>query len=90
MEFEWDPEKAASNEAKHGVTFEEAASVFADTRSRTAFDEAHSEDEDRLLTLGISIRGRLVVVWHTDRGERIRIIGARPANKVESKAYPNG
>lgn len=90
MEFEWDPGKAASNEMKHGVTFEEAASVFADPRSRTIFDEVHSEDEDRFLTMGISIRGRLIVVWHTDREERIRIIGARAANNVEAKAYPNG
>ena len=90
MEFEWDPNNAAANERKHGVTFEEAASVFADTRSRTVFDEAHSQGEDRFLTLGISIRGRLIVVWHSDREERVRIIGARTANNAESKAYPNG
>lgn len=72
MEFEWDPDKAASNIHKHGVGFSEAASVFGDPLAMTYFDPAHSEVEDRFLTFVHSNAGRLLVVSHTDRRDRTR------------------
>src|SRR5258708_2212242 len=69
MRFEWDPAKAQRNLAKHGVSFEEAATVFADRLSLTSLDPDHSEDEDRYLLLGASYAARLVVVSHRHRGE---------------------
>lgn len=89
MRFEWDQNKDAANRTKHGVGFDEAASVFQDQRSRTVHDQRHSDDEDRYLTLGFSDHGRLLVVWHTDRGDAIRIIGARQPETRECKGYPN-
>ena len=89
MRFEWDQNKDAANRSKHGVGFDEAASVFQDHRSRTVHDPRHSDDEDRYLTLGFSDHGRLLVVWHTDRGDAVRIIGARQPDKHERKGYPN-
>ncbi len=74
MEFEWDPAKAAQNREKHDVTFEEAASVFADTLSVTASDPDHSGEEDRFVIVGQSARRRLLIVAFAERGERIRII----------------
>ena len=90
LEFEWDPDKAASNAAKHGVTFEEAATVLGDPLSLTVYDPDHSLDEDRYITMGTSMDGRLLLVSHTDRDDRIRIISARVATKRERKAYENG
>jgi uncharacterized protein len=87
MRFEWDPEKARRNIAKHGVSFEEAATAFADSLSITRFDPDHSEDEDRFLLLGATHAGRLVVVAHTDRGNSIRIISARIATRRERRTY---
>jgi uncharacterized DUF497 family protein len=87
MEFEWDPDKAASNLAKHGVSFQEAATVFGDPLAMTYFDPDHSEEEDRFLTFGQSDHGRLLVVSHTDREARTRIISARRATRKERKAY---
>jgi len=89
MEFEWDPEKALSNLAKHGVTFHEASSVFDDSNCVTGYDPVHSDEEDRFITAGISSLGRLLIVWHTDRGDVIRIIGARTATKRERIDYTN-
>jgi uncharacterized protein len=89
MDIEWHDSKAVSNLEKHGVSFDEAASVFMDPRARTIFDEVHSDFEDRFLTLGFSDRGRMLIVWHTDRGSTIRIIGARKAEKHETNGYPN-
>ena len=79
VEFEWDPGKAQSNLAKHGVSFEEARSVFYDENSRQFFDEEQSEAEDRFIMLGLSSRFRILVVCHCERGDgdRIRIISAR-------------
>ncbi|HSO81912.1 BrnT family toxin [Thiocapsa sp.] len=74
MSFEWDPRKARSNQRKHGVTFEEASSALRDRLSATGHDPDHSEDEDRFVTFGVSSRGRLLTVSHTDRGNTIRII----------------
>jgi len=85
--FEWDEEKATRNEAKHGVTFEEAKTVFNDPFSVTISDPDHSDEEERWLDIGLSAEGRLLVVWYTERGERIRIIGSRKATKNEARAY---
>jgi uncharacterized DUF497 family protein len=69
MEFEWDPDKATSNKAKHGVSFHEAATVFGDPLALTYFDPDHSDDEDRFVTFGMSNEGNVLVVSHTDRGD---------------------
>lgn len=90
MEFEWDDAKAESNEQKHGVTFSESTSVFADSLSVTGYDPRHSDDEDRFLTMGMSVAGRLLIVSHTDRGDVIRIISAREATRREQKDYEDG
>lgn len=88
--FEWDDAKAASNFEKHGVTFGEAATVFADPFSATTADLGHSDDEDRFLTVGMSARNRILVVIHTDREGRTRIISAREATRREQKGYEDG
>ena len=90
LEFEWDPGKAESNVSKHRVTFEEAATVLGDPLSMTVYDPDHSQDEDRYITMGTSSGGRLLIVSHTDRDDRIRIISARQATTRERKAYENG
>ena len=87
MIFEWDDRKARRNVDRHGVSFEEAATVFGDPLSRTIDDPAHSRREERFVTLGMSLRRRLVVVVHTDRGDRIRIIGARAATRRERQGH---
>ena len=89
--FEWDPVKAASSYKKHGVTFERAATVFNDPRALTIYDEEHSGDEDRWITVGLNIDTFFVVVNHTYREKNehayIRIISARKATKKEIKQY---
>ena len=90
MRFEWDPEKAAANLIKHGVSFEEASTVFGDRLATTVIDPDHSVDEERLLTTGLSNKGRLLIVWHTDQGEVIRIIGTRQATPKERRIYESG
>jgi len=85
--FEWDVHKAKSNILKHGISFEEASTVFSDSRSLTMNDPMHSGHEKRFVTQGLSVKNRLLVVIHTDRGERIRIISARPASRRERKQY---
>lgn len=90
MRFEWDPEKAAANLAKHGVSFDEASTVFADRLATTVGDPDHSGDEERWLTTGLSDKGRFLIVWHTSRGEVIRIIGARQAAAKERRVYESG
>lgn len=87
MQFEWDPEKAKRNYAKSNVTFEEAATVFYDPLSATFDDPDHSVGEQRLITVGLSVSGRLLVVSHTERGETLRIISARPATSQERKNH---
>ena len=87
MRFEWDPAKAAGNFAKHGVSFEEAATVFRDPLSATAPDPDHSLDEERFITFGVSTSGWHLVVAHADRDDTIRIISARPATPGERKIY---
>lgn len=90
MLFEWNPEKAASNLAKHDVSFEEAVSVLGDPFATTVSDLYHSVDEQRFLTTGLSNQRRVVIVWHTDHGEAIRIIGAREATPRERRTYESG
>jgi len=90
MRFKWDPEKARRNIAKHGVSFGDATTAFADPLSLTTFDPDHSEDEDRFLLLGATLAGRLLVVSHTHRGEWIRIISARIASRRERRTYAGG
>jgi len=85
--FEWDERKAKQNIRKHGVSFEEAATVFGDQFSITIYDPLHSEDEDRFVILGMSSKNQLLVVVHTERGDKIRIISARKATKKERKQY---
>ncbi len=84
-EFEWD--KAARNLDKHGISFHDAATVFGDPLAITYYDPAHSDDEDRYLTFGHASDGKLLVVFHTDRGNKTRIISARPATRKERKQY---
>jgi uncharacterized DUF497 family protein len=90
LEFEWDNKKAARNIKKHGVSFQEASTVFGDPLAVTIHDPLHSEDEDRFVTLGESFRRRLVVVVFTERGDRIRIISARLATRGERRDYEEG
>ena len=90
MRFEWDPKKAATNLRKHGVSFDEAATVFQDDLSLTGDDPDHSVNEERFITFGVSSTGRLLVVSHTERGDRIRIVSARLATRSERKLYEEG
>ena len=90
--FEWDPHKARTNLAKHGISFERGTTVFRDPRALNLFDREHSGPEDRWITLGLDRAGRLCVVNHTfERLEeglcRIRIISARKANSAEENHY---
>jgi uncharacterized protein len=89
LRFEWDPKKAASNEKKHGVSFEEARTVFFDENAKLIDDPDHSEDEERFVLLGISSLLRVMVVCHCyrEQGNLIRIISARKASTHESKQY---
>jgi uncharacterized protein len=87
MDFEWDSAKAAANVKKHGVSFEEAVSALRDDFAATARDLAHSVVEFRFITFGVSASGRLLAVSHTERGNRIRIISARLATRMERKIY---
>jgi uncharacterized DUF497 family protein len=88
--LEWDPGKAASNLKKHGVDFHEAGTVLDDPLSTTFPDPDHSLEEQRFLTIGSSLSGRILVVAHSDRGEAIRLISARPATPREREFYAEG
>jgi uncharacterized DUF497 family protein len=90
--FEWDPVKAYENQSKHGITFDEAATIFKDSKALTIFDPDHSEIEDRWITMGFSEKKRLLIVIHTFREEAgdnfsVRIISCRKATKQEIKTY---
>jgi uncharacterized protein len=87
LTFEWNPSKARDNLAKHGVAFEEAATVFGDPLSMTVADPDHAVGEERFLTIGQSHPGRLLVVAHADRADAIRVISARAATRGERKIY---
>lgn len=88
--FEWDDAKAASNRAKHAVSFDEAVTVFGDASAITFADTDHFEVEDRSRTYGLSSRGRLLVVVHTERRNSVRIISARKATRHEKAIYQDG
>lgn len=85
MEFEWDPQKAAANLAKHKVSFEEAATVFGDPLGRIVADPRHSSEEERFVLLGLSKDRRLLAVMYVERGFAVRIISARPATRRERR-----
>ncbi|MFC1783271.1 BrnT family toxin [Planctomycetota bacterium] len=87
MDFEWDSDKARLNLKKHCITFEEAATVFADPLSMTFPDPDHSHGEDRFVLIGKSFEGNILVIAHTERGKKIRIINARKATRKERKYY---
>ncbi len=90
MKFSWDPKKAAANLKKHGVSFEEASTVFHDTLSITGSDPDHSGQEQRFVTFGNSSQDRLLVVAHTDEGKTIRMISARLVTRQERGIYEEG
>ncbi len=90
MLIEWDPKKALANFRKHRVSFQEAATALGDPMAATGADPDHSVGESRYITFGLSERGRLLVVAHTERGEAIRIISARLARKGERRIYEEG
>ena len=87
MIYEWDPKKAKANLRKHGVSFEEAATVFIDPLAVTYPDPDHSGEEIREITIGHSVKRKVVFLSHMQRGDRIRIIGARKATRRERKQY---
>lgn len=87
LSFEWDTKKAESNEQKHGITFDEASTIFADPLSMTIHDPLHSDAEDRFIIIGDSHKHRILTVVHTERGDNIRIISARKATKSERSYY---
>ena len=90
MRFAWSGKKAASNLVKHGISFEEAATVFGDPLSNAFPDTDHSLEEQRFVTIGSSDRGRILVVAHTDDGELVRLISAREATHAERESYEEG
>jgi uncharacterized DUF497 family protein len=88
--WEWDEDKAQRNQAIHGVTFQEARTVFLDPKRVEFYDEAHSEKEGRFAVIGFSLKGRLLFVVFTPRGDRIRLISARSAEQDEEDRYEQG
>jgi hypothetical protein len=90
MQFDWDENKAEHNLSKHGVSFEEAKTVFDDLLYVDFYDPDHSEDEERYLIVGQSSRGRLLIVSYTERGDSTRLISAREVTRTEREAYEEG
>ena len=90
MDFEWDSEKDEANQRKHDVSFDEASTVFGDPLAWTIHDPDHSADEARLLTTGLSSQQRLIIVAHTDRDGRIRLINGREVTAAERRTYEQG
>jgi uncharacterized DUF497 family protein len=87
--FEWNEKKAEDNFRKHGVSFDEAKTVFNDPFSITIYDPDHSSDEQRYVDIGLSSKGRLIVVSYSERDKRIRIISSREATRKEQREYEN-
>ncbi len=87
LRFEWDPQKAAVNRAKHKISFEEAVTVFGDSLGRITDDPRHSGTEERYVLLGQSARRRLLAVMFTERRQAIRLISARKATRHEGREY---
>jgi hypothetical protein len=90
MRFGWNESKADNNRLKHGVTFEEAQTVFDDPLYVDFYDPDHSVDEERFLMVGKSNRGRLLIVSYTERGDLLRLISAREVTRTEGEAYEEG
>jgi hypothetical protein len=90
LDFTWDPRKAAVNRRKHGISFVDAATAFGDPLSVTIPDPGHSQGERRYVLVGVTKPGQLVVVAHSELGEQIRIISARPATSRERQNYEEG
>ncbi len=90
MNFTWDPDKASANLEKHGITFQEASTVFGDPLALTFMDRDHSAEELRYLTFGLSQAGQFLLVVHTLRGRQNRIISARRMSKRERVLYEEG
>jgi len=90
MKFDWDPAKAADNLVNHEVSFAEAQSIFGDPLAATIADPDHSVSEERFLTTELSIQQRLLIVWHTEEEDMIRIIGAREVTPQERRIYESG
>jgi uncharacterized DUF497 family protein len=90
LRLEWDPQKAAHNRVKHGVSFEEAGSVFGDPLGKMMEDPRHSIGEQRVVLLGRSEKGRLLAVMFTERDEALRLISARDASRHERRTYEEG
>lgn len=90
MEFEWNRDKAKANLSKHGVSFDEAKTVFDDPLYVDFYDPDHSDDEERYIIVGQSQQRRLLVVSYTERRDRIRLISAREATRMEKNAYEEG
>jgi len=90
MQFEWNENKGERNLSKHGVSFEEAKTVFDDPLYVDFYDPDHSEDEERYLIVGESNQGRVLIVSYTERGNSIRLISAREVTRTEREAYEEG
>ncbi|MBA3613055.1 MAG: BrnT family toxin [Nitrospirales bacterium] len=90
MRFEWNSSKAQFNFSKHGISFEEATTIFGDPLSITSPDPDHSQEEARWITIGVSTNLKTIVVVHTDRSEAVRIISTRLATKREKGCYEHG
>ncbi|MBK7894999.1 MAG: BrnT family toxin [Candidatus Promineifilaceae bacterium] len=90
MEFEWDKQKAERNTSKHGVSFEEAQTVFTDPLYLDFYDPDHSDEEERYIIVGQSEQQRLLVVSYTERDQKVRLISAREATRKEREAYEEG
>jgi uncharacterized DUF497 family protein len=90
MTFEWDEQKAEANFAKHGVSFEEAKTIFDDPLYVDFYDPDHSQDEHRYIMIGLSNQGRLLIASYAGRDDSIRLINARPVTGNEREAYEEG
>lgn len=90
LQFEWDPNKAESNVQKHGVSFREAATVFGDPFAYTFDDPDSSDEELRFLTVGLASTGRVLIISHAERRDKVRIISARELTRRERKLYEGG
>ena len=90
MDFEWDPAKVAKNLRKHGVSFDEGTTVFSDPLAYTFADPDHSLGEERWLTFGLSVSGRLLVISHLEHNGRIRFVSARKATRHDRQIYEEG
>ncbi len=90
MKFEWDENKAAVNLSKHGISFEEARTVFDDPLYLDLYDPDHSDQEDRYIIVGESQQGNLLIVSYTERADFIRLISARKVTRMEREVYEEG